>query len=61
VMGGVSVKTTLPDGTPEEVAAEVSRALDQTGRRRVLIAPGCSVPPRTPRANLEAAAAAVRA
>jgi uroporphyrinogen decarboxylase len=60
VMGGVSEKTTLPDGTPEEVAAEVSRALDQTGGRRVLIAPGCSIPPRTPRANLEAAATAAR-
>jgi uroporphyrinogen decarboxylase len=60
VMGGVSEKTTLPDGTPEEVAAEVSRALDQTSGRRVLIAPGCSIPPRTPRANLEAAAAAAR-
>jgi uroporphyrinogen decarboxylase len=60
VMGGVSEKTTLPDGTPEEVAAAVSRALDQTSGRRVLIAPGCSIPPSTPRANLEAAAAAAR-
>ncbi len=61
VMGGVSEKTTLPDGTPEEVAGEVSRAIEQTGGRRVLIGPGCSIPPRTPRANLEAAAAAARA
>jgi uroporphyrinogen decarboxylase len=60
VMGGVSEKTTLPEGTPEQVAAEVSRAVAGTGGRRVLIAPGCSIPPRTPRANLEAAAAAAR-
>jgi uroporphyrinogen decarboxylase len=60
VMGGVSEKTTLPDDTPEQVAAEVEAALRETGGRRVLIAPGCSIPPRTPRANLEAAAAVVR-
>lgn len=60
VMGGVSEKTTLPDGTPAQVAEEVRRALTETGGRRVLIAPGCSIPPRTPPANLEAAAAVVR-
>ena len=60
VMGGVGEKTTLPEGTPEQVAAEVSQACAQTGGRRVLIAPGCSIPPRTPRANLEAAAFAAR-
>lgn len=60
VMGGVSEKTMLPDGTPEEVAAEVREAIAETGGRRVLIAPGCSIPPWTPKANLEAAAAAAR-
>ncbi|HEV8191372.1 MAG TPA: uroporphyrinogen decarboxylase family protein, partial [Ktedonobacterales bacterium] len=60
VMGGVSEKTTLPDGTPEQVAGEVRQAIAQTGGRRVLVAPGCSIPPRTPKANLEAAAAVVR-
>lgn len=61
VMGGVSEKTTLPDGTPEQVDEEVRAAIKETDGRRVLIAPGCSIPPRTPAANLEAAAAAVRA
>lgn len=61
VMGGVSEKTTLPNGTPDEVAAEVREAIAETGGRRVLIAPGCSIPPWTPKANLEAAAAAARA
>lgn len=61
VMGGVSEKTTLPDGTPEQVDEEVREAIKETGGRAVLIAPGCSIPPRTPVANLEAAAAAVRA
>ena len=61
VMGGVSEKTTLPDGTPEQVDDEVRRAIKETGGRRVLIAPGCSIPPSTPAANLEAAMAADRA
>jgi uroporphyrinogen decarboxylase len=60
VMGGVSEKTILPEGSPEQVAEEVSRAVAQTGGRHVLIAPGCSIPPRTPRINREAAAIAAR-
>ncbi len=60
VMGGVSEKTALVDGTPEAVAQEVRDAIAQTEGRRVLVAPGCSIPPRTPAANLAAAAAAAR-
>ncbi len=60
VMGGISEKTTLMDGTPGEVAAEVERAIALTGGRRLLLGPGCSIAPRTPRGNLEAAAAAAR-
>jgi len=59
-MGGVSEKTTLVSGTPEQVAAEVERALAETEGRRVLLAPGCSIPPATPAANLRAAAEAAR-
>jgi uroporphyrinogen decarboxylase len=59
-MGGVSEKTTLPNGTPEQVDEEVRAAIMETEGRRVLVAPGCSIPPRTPAANLEAAAAAAR-
>jgi uroporphyrinogen decarboxylase len=60
VMGGISEKTTLPDGTPEDVANEVRQALTATNGLRLLLAPGCSIPPRTPPANLAAAALAVR-
>jgi len=60
VMGGINEKTTLPDGTPEQVDGEVRAAVKETEGRRLLLAPGCSIPPRTPEANLEAAAAAVR-
>jgi uroporphyrinogen decarboxylase len=60
VMGGVSEKTTLVDGTPEQVAAEVRDAISQTVGRRVLVGPGCSIPPSTPRENLAAATSAAR-
>jgi uroporphyrinogen decarboxylase len=60
VMGGVTEKTTLVDGTPEHVAEEVRAAIEQTGGERVLVAPGCSIAPRTPAANLAAAARAAR-
>jgi uroporphyrinogen decarboxylase len=60
VMGGISEKTALPDGTPEEVASEVRQALAETKGMRLLLAPGCSIPPRTPPTNLAAAAQAAR-
>ena len=59
VMGGVSEKDTLAEGTPEAVAQEVRAALQQTGGRRFLLAPGCSVPPDAPEANLWAAKGAL--
>jgi uroporphyrinogen decarboxylase len=61
VMGGVNEKTTLVEGTPAAVAAEVRDAIAQTGGRRLLLAPGCSIAPSTPPANLAAAARAARA
>jgi uroporphyrinogen decarboxylase len=60
VMGGISEKTTLPDGTPVAVASEVRQAISETNGTRLLLAPGCSIPPRTPPANLAAAATAAR-
>jgi uroporphyrinogen decarboxylase len=60
VMGGVRQAETLLEGTPEQVAAEVREAIARTGQRRYLVAPGCSVPPQVPEANLRAAAEAVR-
>jgi uroporphyrinogen decarboxylase len=60
VMGGVNEKT-LPGDAPEQVADEARAAIETTGGRRVLVAPGCSIPPRTPEANLRAALGAARA
>jgi len=52
VMGGISEKTTLKSGSPDQVREEVEKALDLTGDRHFLLAPGCSIPPETPAQNL---------
>src|SRR5579872_2005444 len=54
VMGGISQKTTLKSGTPEQVRDEVARAIELTDGKHFLLAPGCSIPPETPAKNLEA-------
>ncbi len=54
VMGGISEKTTLKNGSPSQVQEEVHRALELTGGEHFLLAPGCSIPPETPAKNLEA-------
>ncbi len=55
VVGGVSQKDTLANGTPEQVAAEVARGIEETGGRGYVIAPGCTFPTATRRELLEAA------
>jgi uroporphyrinogen decarboxylase len=59
IMGGISEKTTLKAGTPDQVRGEVEQALELTGGRHFLLAPGCSIPPETPVKNLEAIRAAL--
>ena len=54
VMGGISEKTTLKNGVPDQVQEEVANALEATGGRHFLLAPGCSIPPETPAKNLDA-------
>jgi len=60
VMGGISQEVALRDPDPERAVAEFRRGLEQTGGRRWLVGPGCSIPPRVPGANLRALADAVR-
>jgi uroporphyrinogen decarboxylase len=60
VMGGVDERGTLLEGSTEEVRRQVREALAQTGGRRFLLAPGCSISPQTPPENLHAAVKAVR-
>ncbi|HSB77431.1 MAG TPA: uroporphyrinogen decarboxylase family protein [Candidatus Methylomirabilis sp.] len=59
VIGGVSAKPRIRSMTPEEVRAEVLRALDDTAGVRTMIGPGCSISPDTPEANLFAVRSAV--
>ncbi len=59
VMGGLGQRSTLLYGPPAEVEAEVRRVVGETGGRGLLVAPGCSVPPRARDANLAAMVAAI--
>jgi uroporphyrinogen decarboxylase len=51
VMGGVSVKA-MASGTPEDVDRQARDAIGETGWCCFLLAPGCSIEPTTPEANL---------
>jgi uroporphyrinogen decarboxylase len=59
VMGGISHETALQESSPDGVLAELRRGLEQTGGRRWLVAPGCSIPPATPAVNLKAVRSAL--
>ena len=59
VMGGISQKTTLKNGSPEQVREEVSQAIELTDGTHFLLAPGCSIPPETPTRNLVAVRSAL--
>ena len=54
VMGGLGQRKALLYGPPTEVEAEARRAIADTGGRGLLLAPGCSVPPRVRDINLAA-------
>lgn len=51
-IGGVDEKELLLKGHPEEVAAQAKEALALGGKTKFLLAPGCSIDPSTPHANL---------
>lgn len=59
VMGGVSHERTMGDSAGA-VAGEARSAFEETGGRRFLLAPGCSIDPGTPEANLRALVEAAR-
>lgn len=59
VMGGVRQRTTLLSGSAAEIRKEARAALEETdGGKGLLLAPGCSVPPRVSLTNLRAMMAA---
>jgi uroporphyrinogen decarboxylase len=61
VMGGLSQRSTLVYGPAPAIEEEARRAVEETGGRGLLLAPGCSVPPRVRETNLAAMVAAVAA
>jgi uroporphyrinogen decarboxylase len=61
VMGGLGQRASLLYGPPPEVASEARRAVAETGGRGLLLAPGCSVPPRAKDVNLAAIVTAIAA
>ena len=61
VMGGLSQRSSLVYGPASKIEDEVRAAIEDTGGRGLLIAPGCSVPPRVRDANLAAVMDAVAA
>lgn len=61
VMGGLSQRATLLYGPPSRIRAEVNRAVKVTDGRGLIVAPGCSVPPRVRETNLEAVVEAIAA
>jgi uroporphyrinogen decarboxylase len=61
VMGGLGQRATLLYGPPPEVESEARRAVGETGGLGLLLAPGCSVPPRARDANLAAVITAIAA
>lgn len=59
LIGGLDEWGPLLEGTPAQVEAQVHEAIAQTGGRRLIVGPGCVVPPAAPPQNLAAARRAV--
>lgn len=53
LMGGLSENGPLLKGNKTEIENEINQAIDETnGGRRIILAPGCSLPDNTPTENL---------
>ena len=61
VMGGLGQRASLLYGPPSQVENEARGAVEETGGRGLLLAPGCSVPPRAKDVNLAAMVTAIAA
>jgi uroporphyrinogen decarboxylase len=61
VMGGLEQRRALVGGPPDEITRQVRDAIESTGGRSLLLAPGCSVPPQAPDVNLKTMMAATAA
>jgi uroporphyrinogen decarboxylase len=61
VMGGLEQRRVLVSGPEQAIERQVREAVEDTGGRGLLLAPGCSVPPRAREANLALLARAAAA
>lgn len=61
VMGGLSQRATLVYGPPPKIEEEARQAVEETGGRGLILAPGCSVSPRVRDINLAAIVAGIAA
>jgi uroporphyrinogen decarboxylase len=59
LVGGVDEVNTLQQGTPDQVIEQAREAIQATGGKRLLLAPGCAVRMNVPSANLRALRQAV--
>jgi uroporphyrinogen decarboxylase len=59
LVGGIERGGAIASADPATVDAEVRDAIDQTGGRRLIVAPGCVIPFAAPVENLQAARRAV--
>jgi uroporphyrinogen decarboxylase len=59
LVGGVSEWTTLVEGPPEAIKAEIEDAVAQTGGRGYMVGPGCVIPINAPHEHVRAARQAV--
>ena len=53
LLGGIS-RTTLLNGTPQDVIAEIRAAVAQAEGAAFILGPGCSISPQCPESNLQA-------
>lgn len=61
LVGGLDRHGAVLTGTPDDVAAEVSRAIAEAGTSRFIVSAGCALPVACPPTNLLAARRAVEA
>jgi uroporphyrinogen decarboxylase len=54
LVGGVDHKGWLQEGSPDEIVYAIDKIKDSHDPSRLIIGPGCSIPPETPQQNLEA-------
>jgi uroporphyrinogen decarboxylase len=59
IIGGVDHRRTMRRGTPADVGTEAAEALAESGATRFMLAPNCSIDPKSPPENLLALIEAV--